>query len=42
MEVKNKRLADIMPYAANAKKHDRRQINNVAEALNSTGSCSRL
>lgn len=37
MEVKNKRLADIMPYAANAKKHDRRQINNVAESIKQYG-----
>ena len=37
MEVKNKRLEDIMPYAANAKKHDRRQINNVAESIKQYG-----
>jgi site-specific DNA-methyltransferase (adenine-specific) len=37
MEVKNKRLSDIMPYAANAKKHDRRQINNVAESIKQYG-----
>ena len=37
MVVKNKRLADIMPYAANAKKHDRRQINNVAESIKQYG-----
>ena len=37
MEVKNKRLADIIPYAANAKKHDRRQISNVAESIKQYG-----
>lgn len=37
MEVTNKRLAEIMPYAANAKKHDRRQINNVAESIKQYG-----
>ena len=29
MEITKRRLADIVPYAANAKKHDKRQINNV-------------
>ena len=37
MEVKNKRLSDIIPYPANAKKHDRRQINNVAESIKQYG-----
>lgn len=30
-------LADIVPYAANAKKHDKRQINNVAESIKQYG-----
>ena len=37
MEIKNKRIADIIPYAANAKKHDKRQINNVAESIKQYG-----
>ena len=37
MEITNKRIADIVPYAANAKKHDKRQINNVAESIKQYG-----
>ena len=37
MEITNKRIADIIPYAANAKKHDMRQINNVAESIKQYG-----
>ena len=37
MEIKNKRIEDIIPYAANAKKHDKRQINNVAESIKQYG-----
>ena len=37
MEIKNKRIADIIPYSANAKKHDKRQINNVAESIKQYG-----
>ena len=37
MEVTKRRLADIVPYAANAKKHDKRQINNVAESIKQYG-----
>ena len=37
MEITNKRIADIIPYAANAKKHDKRQINNVAESIKQFG-----
>lgn len=33
MEVKKVKLAEITPYAKNAKKHDKRQINNVAESI---------
>ena len=37
MEITKRRLADIEPYAANAKKHDKRQINNVAESIKQYG-----
>ena len=37
MEIIKRRLADIVPYAANAKKHDKRQINNVAESIKQYG-----
>ena len=37
MVIHNKPIADIIPYASNAKKHDRRQINNVAESINQYG-----
>ena len=37
MEIAKRRLADIVPYAANAKKHDKRQINNVAESIKQYG-----
>lgn len=37
MEITKRRLADIVPYAANAKKHDKRQINNVAESIRQYG-----
>lgn len=37
MEITKRRLADIVPYAANAKKHDKRQINNVAESIKQYG-----
>ena len=37
MEITERRLADIVPYAANAKKHDKRQINNVAESIKQYG-----
>ena len=37
MEITNKRIVDIIPYAANAKKHDKRQINNVAESIKQYG-----
>ena len=31
MQITNRRLSELTPYAANAKKHDKRQINNVAD-----------
>lgn len=37
MEVTTKRLSDIIPYAGNAKKHDKRQIANVAESIRQYG-----
>lgn len=37
MEITSKRLSDIIPYKANAKKHDKRQIKNVAESIKQYG-----
>ena len=37
MKVANKNLADLMPYAGNAKKHDSTQIANVAESIKQFG-----
>ena len=37
MKVEMRRLADIVPYAANAKKHDTRQVSNVAESIRQYG-----
>lgn len=37
MEITKRRLADIVPYAGNAKKHDKRQINNVAVSIKQYG-----
>ena len=37
MDVINKRIEDLIPYAKNAKKHDKRQINNVAESIKQYG-----
>lgn len=37
MTIKNKRLADITPYAQNAKNHDKKQIDNVAESIKQYG-----
>ena len=37
MEITKRRLADIVPYAGNAKKHDKRQINNVSESIKQYG-----
>lgn len=37
MDIKNLRLADIVPYERNAKKHDKRQIDNVAESIRQYG-----
>ena len=37
MNIESRFLADIVPYAKNAKKHDNRQINNVAESIKQYG-----
>ena len=37
MQITNRRVSAITPYAANAKKHDKRQINNVAESIKQYG-----
>lgn len=37
MEVKNIKLSDIQGYKGNAKKHDKRQIKNVAESIKQYG-----
>lgn len=37
METKAVKLADITPYAKNAKKHDKKQIENVAESIRQYG-----
>ena len=37
MEVKSLKLDSITPYGKNAKKHDKRQINNVAESIKRYG-----
>ena len=37
MKIANKNLAELMPYAGNAKKHDSTQIANVAESIRQFG-----
>lgn len=37
MEVKKRTLSSITAYGKNAKKHDKRQINNVAESIKQYG-----
>ena len=37
MNIESRLLADIVPYAKNAKKHENRQINNVAESIKQYG-----
>ena len=37
MNVKNMPVKDIRPYEKNAKKHDKTQINNVAESIKQYG-----
>lgn len=37
MNVIQKKLSEIVPYAKNAKKHDKKQIANVAESIKQYG-----
>ena len=37
VDIKNLPLTDLVPYDKNAKKHDKRQINNVAESIKQYG-----
>lgn len=37
MNIVQKRLSEIVPYAKNAKKHDKTQITNVAESIKQYG-----
>ena len=37
MKVANRNLAELAPYAGNAKKHDSTQIANVAESIKQFG-----
>lgn len=37
MQIIQKKLADIVPYANNTKKHDETQIKNVAESIKKYG-----
>lgn len=33
MNVINKKITELIPYEKNTKKHDKTQINNVAESI---------
>ena len=37
MKIVQKRLSEITPYEKNAKKHDKTQIDNVAESIRQYG-----
>ena len=37
MKIVNKNITDLIPYDKNTKKHDKRQINNVAESIQQYG-----
>ena len=37
MEVRNISIKDLIPYDRNTKRHDKTQINNVAESINQYG-----
>ena len=37
MEIKNMAIAEIVPYVRNQKKHDKKQISNVAQSLKEFG-----
>ena len=37
MNVQNRKLSELTPYLGNAKKHDKKQIDNVAESIRQYG-----
>ena len=37
MNVQNRKLSELTPYPGNAKKHDKKQIANVAESIRQYG-----
>ena len=37
MEIRNISIKDLIPYERNTKKHDKKQINNVAESIRQYG-----
>jgi ParB-like chromosome segregation protein Spo0J len=37
MDVVQKKLSELIPYDKNAKKHDKKQIDNVAESIRQYG-----
>lgn len=37
MNIINKNVDDLIPYAKNTKKHDKKQINNVAQSIRKYG-----
>lgn len=37
MNIVQRKVADLVPYAKNAKKHDKKQIDNVAESIRQYG-----
>ena len=40
MDVRNISVKELIPYERNTKKHDKTQINNVAESIKSSSSLS--
>ena len=37
MDIVQRNVSDLIPYAKNTKKHDKKQINNVAESIKQYG-----
>lgn len=37
MDIVQKNVSELIPYAKNTKKHDKKQINNVAESIKQYG-----
>lgn len=37
MDIKNRPVKELIPYKGNAKKHDNKQIKNVAESIRQYG-----